>query len=192
VSVADKPVHATKTQTLLTAIEGLGTKNGLPIGIRTVALAAKTGVPANSIQMLLATHVASGRLCVCKVSVPGAPAQNEYRRGAGVPPPIHTPLKPARAGADIGRPAKPLPAAAPSAAAGTRPAPAPTPDASHALKKRAGGVKDSAGGAMRLSIDQDGTLQMGDADDPARWVFTPAQVLALGDFLHATQGVWRP
>lgn len=49
-----------------------------------------------------------------------------------------------------------------------------------------------AGDVLRMSIDQDGALQMGDEDDPARWVFTPAQVLALGDFLHGTQGVWRP
>ena len=82
----DKPVRITKTETLLTAIEGLGEdKNSLPIGIRTAELAAKTGVPANSIQMLLAPHVASGRLCVCRVTLPGRPQQNEYRRGAGVP-----------------------------------------------------------------------------------------------------------
>lgn len=49
-----------------------------------------------------------------------------------------------------------------------------------------------AGDVLRMSIDQDGALQLGDEADPARWVFTPAQVLALGDFLHGTQGVWRP
>lgn len=45
---------------------------------------------------------------------------------------------------------------------------------------------------MRLSIDQDGRLQIGDDEDPARYEFNPAQVLELGDFLHATQGLWRP
>ena len=49
-----------------------------------------------------------------------------------------------------------------------------------------------AGDVLRMSIDQDGALQLGDENDPARWVFTPSQVLALGDFLHGTQGVWRP
>jgi len=53
-------------------------------------------------------------------------------------------------------------------------------------------AKAPAGDVLRMSIDQDGALQLGDENDPARWVFTPAQVLALGDFLHGTQGVWRP
>lgn len=45
---------------------------------------------------------------------------------------------------------------------------------------------------LRLAINQDGELQMGDDDDPARWVFPIEQVMQLGDFLHGTQGVWRP
>ena len=198
----DKPVRITKTETLLTAIEGLGEdKNSLPIGIRTAELAAKTGVPANSIQMLLAPHVASGRLCVCRVTLPGRPQQNEYRRGAGVPSPVHIPLNPKRAGIALGQPGKPLPVtiAAPSV---TRPRDAEpvtpvflsstTPQAQVGKQRQPATRKASAGSALRLSIDQDGALQMGDEDDPARWVFTPEQVLAMGDFLHATEQVWRP
>lgn len=45
---------------------------------------------------------------------------------------------------------------------------------------------------LRLAISDQGELQMGDADDPARWVFTPEQTLALGDFLALTEGLWRP
>lgn len=45
---------------------------------------------------------------------------------------------------------------------------------------------------LRLSIDQDGALQIGDDDDPARYIFNPEHTLAIGDFLHLTQGVWRP
>lgn len=45
---------------------------------------------------------------------------------------------------------------------------------------------------LRLAIDQDGSLQLGDDTDPAQFVFPPEQVLQLGDFLHGTQGIWRP
>lgn len=240
--MSDKPVRVTKTEILLAAIEGLGDdKNNRPIGIRTAELAAKTGVAINGIQVLLAPHVASGRLCVCKVTAPGRPAQNEYRRGAGVPPPSHAPLKPKRAGIALGQPGKPLPVTTPAPAvsasrtaepatpvflpprattpqaqvgnsasrhAGTStvtppagpaatapgigPAQTPKPAAGAVLKKEPATRRASAGDALRLAIDQDGVLQVGDDDDPARWVFTPAQVLAIGDFLHATQGVWRP
>lgn len=51
----------------------------------------------------------------------------------------------------------------------------------------AGGVKK-----LHLAIDQDGNLQLGDDADPAQFVFPPEHVLQLGDFLHGTQGIWRP
>lgn len=240
--MSDKPVRVTKTETLLAAIEGLGEdKNNRPIGIRTAELAAKTGVPANSILMLLAPHVTSGRLCVCKVTTPGRPPQNEYRRGAGVPSPGHTPLNPKRAGIAIGQPGKPMPATTPAPAvsspratepatpvflkhratpqaqvggnsvsrqAGTStetppvvpaatapgigPAQTPKPDAGAVLKAEPATRKASAGDALRLQIDQDGVLQMGDDTDPARWIFTPQQTKQLGYFLRRTHDVWNP
>lgn len=234
--MSEKPVRVTKTETLLKAIEGLGEHKSN----RTAELATKTGIPANSIQVLLAPHVASGRLCVCKVSAPGRPAQNEYRRGAGVPICDPPPLRTKRAGIALGQPGKPLPVTTPppaiwaprtnepaipvflkpqattpqaqvgqqrqpaagtstvtppaepaATASGTRRVPPPKPNAGAVLKKEPATPRASAGDVLRLSIDQDGALQMGDEDDPARWVFTPDQVLAIGDFLHATQGVWR-
>lgn len=75
---------------------------------------------------------------------------------------------------------------------GTRPESTPKPATEAALNKEPAARQASAGAVLRMAIDQDGALQMGDEDDPARWVFTPSQVLALGDFLHGTQGVWRP
>lgn len=65
-------------------------------------------------------------------------------------------------------------------------------DAGAALKKEPATRKAPAGDVLLLSIDQDGALQIGYGDDPARWVFEPRHVLTLGDFLHGTQGVWRP
>lgn len=75
---------------------------------------------------------------------------------------------------------------------GSIPESTPKPAAKAALNEEPTARPASAGAVLRLAIDQDGSLQMGDEDDPARWVLTPAQVLALGDFLHGTQGVWRP
>lgn len=240
--MTEKPVRVTKTEILLAAIEGLGEdKNNRPIGIRTAELAAKTGVAVNGIQVLLAPHVASGRLCVCKVSAPGRPAQNEYRRGAGVPTPGHTPLNTKRAGIALGQPGKPLPVTTPApavsaprtsepavpvflqprattpqaqvgnsasrhagspldtppagsaaTASGISPAQTPKPDAGAVLKKEPATRKASAGDALRLSIDQDGVLQMGDDTDPARYVFTPQQTKQLGYFLRQTHDVWNP
>jgi hypothetical protein len=82
-----------------------------------------------------------------------------------------------------------IPAEARAVTAQATPRPAP-----QKLKSALPPAKASAGDVIelpKLSIDQDGRLQLGDTDDPARYVFTPEQTLAIGDFLHATQGVWR-
>ena len=70
-------------------------------------------------------------------------------------------------------PAAPAPAAPPPAA--PKPNPARTRPA-----------------ALRLSINQDGELQMGDEANPVRWVFTPQQTKQLGYFLRQTHDVWNP
>jgi hypothetical protein len=43
---------------------------------------------------------------------------------------------------------------------------------------------------LMLSIDQDAALYINTENKDMR--LTPQQVLALGDFLHATQLLWRP
>lgn len=243
-SAAAEPVkRVTKTDALLAHIEGLGSDrvSFLPIGIRTNDLAVAVGVPATSVPVLLAPHVKSGRIQVCKVSSPGAPTQNEYRKGIGVAAPDFVPLKPRRAGIAIGAPTKPLPVTTPAPAVSTarlsvpstpyipvlvppKPKPpkpgvgqnpgsrrmdtslntparapadtsraeTPGPSAGAALNKEPATRQAPAGDVLLLSIDQDGALQIGYGDDPARWIFEPAHVMALGDFLHGTQGVWRP
>ena len=104
---AGKVQRITKTDTLLAHIEGLGLDKFMnPIGIRTQALAEATGVPVNSISVLLAPHVASGRLCTCKVTVPGSPAQNEYRKGAGAASTAFRPLSTKRSGIALRTPAR--------------------------------------------------------------------------------------
>jgi hypothetical protein len=229
--------RVTKTERLLKHIAGLGLDRfGNPVGIRATALAEATGIDKDGISGLLVPHVKSGRLVMCKITVPGERGgpQSEYRAGPGVPPPEFTPLSTRRAGIAISTPTRrsgatgapapalstPKPAAAtidpltllkPQPAVGTttpaagdpappRGEPAVTAQATpkpapQKLKSALPPAMASAGDVTelpKLSIDQDGRLQLGDTDDPARWVFTPEQTLAIGDFLHATQGVWRP
>lgn len=118
-------VHGiTKTERLIKHIAGLGTdKHGNPIAIRAKALADATGIGPDSVSGLLATAVKAGRLVMCKITVPGTQAQNEYRAGPGVPPPDFKPLNPKRAGIALrGTPkpatAGPTPLSTPKPAAG--------------------------------------------------------------------------
>ena len=233
----------TKTDRLMNIIDGLGTDkhSGNPIGIRTKELAERGDVNPNSIGVLLAPHAASGRILVCKVTTPGSPPQNEYRKGIGVAAPDFKPLGAKRAGIAIGAPTKPLTVTTPAPAVSTarlsvpstphipvlvppKPKPpkpgvgqnpgsrrmdtslntparapadtsraeTPGPNAGAALNKEPATRQAPAGDVLLLSIDQDGALQIGYGDDPARWVLEPRHVMALGDFLHGTQGVWRP
>lgn len=235
---AGKSQGVTKTERLVQIVEGLGQDKAtfLPLGIRTSDLAERAGVPRGSVQALLAPYVDSGRLQCCKVSVPGSPPQNEYRKGTGVPMPEFQPLNTKRAGiarntAHV-RPESSMPPVAVSQVfdprepevpvfllkSSSRTTPQPevgntgsvqseqTSADEHAVASReeTPGLQPErrgmgpapasapAGDVLRMSIDQDGALQLGDENDPARWVFTPSQVLALGDFLHGTQRVWRP
>jgi hypothetical protein len=87
-------IRHTKTDALLAHIRGLGLdKYQNPIGIRTTALAAATGVPVNSIQVLLERSISHGDLVVCKITGARGRQEREYRVGPGVPPPEFKPLK---------------------------------------------------------------------------------------------------
>lgn len=100
---AGKGQGATKTEGLLRIIEGLGQDKHsfLPLGIRTNDLAKSASINANSIGTLLAPYIASGRIQVCKITVPGRPPQNEYRKGAGVAAPEFAPLKTRRGAGNL-------------------------------------------------------------------------------------------
>ncbi len=103
---AGKSQGVTLTDKLLAVIDGLGTdKYGNPVGIRSPALSEASGVPAKSITALLASAVTRGRVVVCKITIPGASAQNEYRKGGGLPPPEFKPLNTRRNGAALRTPA---------------------------------------------------------------------------------------
>ena len=91
----------TKTERLLKHIAGLGLDRfGNPVGIRATALAEATGIDKDGISGLLVPHVKSGRLVMCKITVPGERGgpQSEYRAGPGVPPSEFKLLNTKRAG----------------------------------------------------------------------------------------------
>lgn len=217
---AAAPRTTTKAEALVRIIEGLGTEiSGQPKGIRSRELAERAGVSQANLCNYLAPHVKSGRVAVARVDViknGSTYSTNEYRKGCGVPQPDFKPLRTSGLTATrmvVTRIAAAAPAPQPAVGQNTGSqrlepsslktppgAPAdtartiePTPPA---VQERRGmgpaPVLPVAGAALRLAINQDGELQLGDEEDPARYVFTPGQVLALGDFLHATEGVWRP
>jgi len=96
----------TKTDTLLAAIDSVpADKFGNPVAIRATALAKVTGIDRDSISGLLAPHVKTGRLVICKITVPESVAQSEYRKGPGVPPTEFKPLDTRRAGVALHIPA---------------------------------------------------------------------------------------
>jgi hypothetical protein len=66
----------------------------------------------------------------------------------------------------------------------------PKPQAGAALKKEPATRKASAGDDLRVGINADGVMVIALDDDSIE--LDIHQVLRLGDFLHATQGVWRP
>lgn len=129
--------------------------------------------PASATSTPCATEPATPVFLQTRATTPQAQVGNSASRHAGSP--LDTP-----------------PAGSAATALGISPAQTPKPDAGAALKKEPATRKASAGDAIRLAISKDGSLQVGDVDDPARWVFTPDQVMAIGYFLHLTERVWRP
>jgi hypothetical protein len=121
---AGKSQGTTKTELLLAHIEGLGTHKvtGNPIGIYVAALSEATGVAATSIPTLLSPYVRNGRVQCCKVTRPGLPPMNEYRRGIGVAIPDFKPLNTKRTHIAHAAGIKPLPVTTPAPTLSTPPA----------------------------------------------------------------------
>ncbi len=66
----------------------------------------------------------------------------------------------------------------------------PEPSQRVRLKTEPAARKASAGDVLRISLDDDGSLLLSNEDGVLELGID--QVLRLGDFLHATEGVWRP
>lgn len=66
----------------------------------------------------------------------------------------------------------------------------PEPSKRVRLKTEPAARKASAGDVLRISLDDDGSLLLSNEDGVLELCID--QVLRLGDFMHATEGVWRP
>ncbi len=198
---------------LVRHICGLGNdKNGNPISIRTADLATACDIAPGSIQAMLSGPVAAGEIYVCKVTLPGVRAFNEYRKGGGQAVPEFRPLDTRRAGiaqstADQKpRPStinKPQPAVGnntgsaipvPPASAGDRAVAArpatPKSTTRARLKEEPAAKKASAGDAFNLTIDDKGVLIIG--TDEGVIELQPNDARRLGNFMLGSQGVWNP
>jgi hypothetical protein len=173
VSYAPRP--GSKTEALVNAVLAQN-----DMAIRSAELSTLTGIPAASVQGCLQIAVDAGLVTACKVEVPGKRDCWEYRRGSGMPPPSATPqLDPTRKKPDT---------ATRRAVGPTPPKPTPPEPLLPAVARTLSRAAPT--GQPRLIIDQDGGLEMRLGDIALN--LTPAQTLALGDFLVCTQPLWRP
>ncbi len=159
-------------------------------------IADAIGSNTNSILTMLAPYVSSGDLICCKVTTFGTPPQNEYRIGSGIRPLTQTPelgtSKPQpTVGKNIGRVSSGTLLPDRASPEGHAVAPAPRPDVSPlATQPGRAGARDE--NDFALSIDDDGRLSITRHTAPADPLrFSAAETMALGDFLHATEGLWR-
>ena len=169
-----------------------------PTGIRSAELARALGVETKQVHGSIASLVRNGDVISCKVTLGDGTETVEFRLAAdsGMPAPPNpqafslkrraagNPIipRPSEVGPALGseRPTAPAAPAGPPPEASRKPAPA-RPEAK---PPRPGGE------ALDLQLDQDGGLIV--SNDETTLALNPAQVLALGDFLRMTEGVWRP
>lgn len=210
-----RPVGTGKSaDKVMAVLRGLGTdKEFRPIAIRTPELSQRTGITPNNLARVMNALVEAGQVTRCQVSQPGRGAPvNEYRLGAGMAHHVAPPLNPKRHGIAHGAPTKPLPVTTPAPAVSTPRTPVTeieVPVLRHAQpavaqnsgsrpigkstttpSPEAPAVAAPAGDVLRISLDDDGTLLLFHEDGVLEMGID--QVMRLGDFLHQTQGVWRP
>ena len=192
-------------QTLLDAITQA--HNAGAAGITSTELAKKTGIEAGNIGGFLRQDIEDGRILIRKVKASRG-RQNEYRLASG-------PVKPFAAPGTWFAPAAVVPdpsaktnrsskqAAQPEVAntgsaslrssyppRGCAVAEKPPTVSPKGATPSVGneGINPSPG--YHITLNSEGCLDI--TADKSKVCLNPDQVLALGDFLHATQGVWRP
>lgn len=165
-----------------------------PRGIRSAELAAQLGVPTKQVHAAVAPLIDDGQVVSCKVTTEaGETVEFRAAEGAG----MAAPRRDKRAFTIKRRPAgQPIVPRAPEtfedaeamrerAAALRQDAPTPASPARTAATPTSSAIVIEG-----MSLDQDGALALR-LDDGAELRLAPEGVLALGDFLHATEGVWR-
>jgi hypothetical protein len=184
--------------------------------MRTPEIAEISGMSLIEIGSALEAPVKHGLVTVCKITNAAGSKTSEYRIGSGVPmvsqgsyqpgkklvtaiqrptPIMPKPAQPAVASAlDVRsqsntgsdpQVATSLPAEVAVAAIKATPKP-------KAKVRELGPASQtaSAGNDVKIIIDQDGAVSL--YNDEFTIDLTPAQALAVGDFFHATQDLWRP
>jgi hypothetical protein len=154
---------------------------------RTTQITEITGITVQGISGALHKALARGAVVACKVTTSNGGTMNEYRIGSGQPDTFR-PLNTGRrvsfnsrqttAGAPLKSVAKPFCTTSES-----------TPQLTTAKKIRT--VAQSNGGGISVNINSDASVRIY-KEGAGSMLLNPDQVLALGDFLHATEGLWRP
>lgn len=197
------PTPGSKSASLINALREAGR------AMRTQELSDVTGVPAENVHGLLDTAVKHGAVTCCKIEIVGNKrAIKEYRIGPGMPSKIdRQEYKPQKQTI--------LPVRPPEAPIVDKPWPpriTPEPDMvipppltlGEKLKRAINPPRPDpimppsarrhpATGKLGFTIDDGGTLTIYLNDgmsDPL--TLDNDETLALGDFLHATTGIWRP
>lgn len=169
-----------------------------PRGIRSAELAAALGIATKQIHASVAPLIRSGEVVSCKVTTDqGETVEFRLGHAAGTPMPKgNSRAFVVNARRAAGNPIVPRPKEQ------FRPAEGVAQPAGEALPKvlpvgdthPAQAVRHSHDGRIVLrgvSLDSDAHLRLA-FDDGSTLLLDPAGVLTLGDFLHATEGVWRP
>lgn len=176
--------------------------NQHPSGIRTHELSELAGdVKPENVSGILATAVKHGLITVCSVIKPGTrQSTKEYRTGPGMEHASEKTLKPMKSTVIPVRSAeapiidKPLPKADAYTHQPKAELPPSLPHMPIRVRKPDPILPKTASyqisGKLGLSIDHDASLCISTDEDVVE--LSPSQVLALGDFLHATEGLWRP
>ena len=181
-----------------------------PRGLRAAELAEALGVEPKQIASIMSGAVGRGDVLACDVTNGEGRKTREYRlavaAGHAAPPnpqafslhrrPAGNPIVP-RPPAEFHEarlakgedPAGPDEQHAQPAVAKNTGSPGPQPSGRLPAVARAG-TETPGPDEIGLQLDNEGALIIATEEDVL--ALNPAQVLALGDFLHATEGVWRP
>lgn len=186
-----------------------------PRGIRSAELAAALGCPTKQVHASVAPLIRSGEVVSCKVTTDqGETVEFRLGQAAGTPMPkgnsraFVVNARRAAGNPIVARPKEQFrPAegvAQPAGDAAPKPPPTGLEKVADTLRRMGiecvtlrevapdrPDVHDGRIVLRRISLDSDAHLRLA-FDDGSTLLLDPAGVLTLGDFLHATEGVWRP
>jgi hypothetical protein len=155
---------------------------------RTAQIIAVSGMPHNSVPGALQKALARGDVVACKVKTSSGNESMEYRIGSGVP----DSFRPLNTGRRVSFGNRMPSAGAPPAAPVNSIVRSYAEDVAALPRKPAArtvATRNDEG--IAIEINSDASLRIVKGGNVSL-MLNPEQVLALGDFLHATEGLWRP